>query len=70
MASLSRQRPSDSSRREISAYPLAAAVRSEYLEARIDPLSLPAQVTAKVKFRKDGPEYRFDFVFPDFSNEP
>ena len=55
---------------EISAFPLTGIVRSGYLEARIDPLSLPAQVTAKVKFRKDGSEYRFDFVFPDFSNEP
>lgn len=56
--------------REISAYPLTAVVRNEYLEARIDPSTFPVQVTAKVKFRKEGPEYRFDFVFPDFSNEP
>ena len=55
---------------EVSAYPLTAAVRSGYLEARIDPLSLPAQMTAKVKFRSGGSEYRFDFVFPDFSNQP
>jgi hypothetical protein len=55
---------------EISAYPLAGIAPSGYLEARIDPLSLPAQMTARVKFPKDGSEYRFDFVFPDCSNEP
>lgn len=55
---------------EISAYPLTAAVRSGYLEARIDPLSPPAQMTAKVRFRGNGSEYRFDFTFADFSNEP
>jgi hypothetical protein len=55
---------------EISAYPLTAAPQSGYLEARIDPLTFPAQVTAKVKFRKEGSEYRFDFAFADFTSEP
>lgn len=42
----------------------------QYLEARIDPPPFPAQVTAKVRFRKEGSEYRFDFTFADFSTEP
>lgn len=56
--------------REINAYPLTAALHREYLEARIDPPPFPAQVTAKVRFRKEGSEYRFDFTFADFSTEP
>jgi hypothetical protein len=54
---------------EITAYPLTAAPRLGYLEARIDQ-GLPARVTAKVKFSKDGPEHRFDFSFADVTQEP
>lgn len=55
---------------EISAYPLTAALPGTYLEARIDPPTFPAQMTAKVRFRSEGSEYRFDFTFPGFSTEP
>jgi hypothetical protein len=44
--------------------------RGPYLEAKVDPTSLPAQMTAKVQFKKDAPEYRFDFTFPELSKEP
>jgi hypothetical protein len=44
--------------------------RGPYLEAKIDQTSLPAQMTAKVQFKKDAPEYRFDFTFPELSKEP
>lgn len=44
--------------------------RDGALEARVDPLTLPAQLAAKVKFRRDGPEYRFDFSFAELTREP
>ena len=44
--------------------------RGPYLEAKIDETALPAQMTAKVQFKKDAPEYRFDFTFPELSKEP
>jgi hypothetical protein len=44
--------------------------RGSYLEAKVDETSLPAQMTAKVQFKKDAPEYRFDFTFPELSKEP
>ncbi len=55
---------------ELSAFPLKAARNRPYLEARIDPSTLPAEMTAKVKFGGDQPEYRFDFTFASFSKEP
>lgn len=55
---------------EITAYPLVRVPGGAYLEARIESLPLPARVTAKVRFRSDGPEHRFDFSFDEFSREP
>ncbi len=55
---------------ELSAFPLKAPRNRPYLEARIDPSTLPAEMTAKVRFGDDQPEYRFDFTFPAFSKEP
>jgi hypothetical protein len=55
---------------EVSAFALKAPRNRPYLEARIDPSTLPAEMTAKVKFGDDQPEYRFDFTFPAFSKEP
>jgi hypothetical protein len=55
---------------ELSAFRLKAARNRPYLEARIDPSTLPAEMTAKVRFGNDRPEYRFDFTFPAFSKEP
>jgi len=54
--------------KELSTFTLAP--RSGYLEARIDTAALPAQMTAKVQFRSDAPEYRFDFTFPAFTKTP
>jgi hypothetical protein len=50
--------------REIAAFPLVKSAGSGYLEARIESSSLPAEMTAKVQFKSDAPEYRFDFTFP------
>ena len=39
-------------------------VRSgQYLQARVGKLPLPAAMYAKVKFKADGPDNRFDFTF-------
>jgi hypothetical protein len=55
---------------ELSAFALKSARNRPYLEARIDPSTLPAEMSAKVRFGGDQPEYRFDFTFPSFSKEP
>ena len=55
--------------KEIAAFPLVRAGRG-YLEARVDTAELPAQLTAKVKFKSDAPEYRFDFTFTELSRKP
>jgi Heavy metal binding domain len=56
--------------KELAVFRLARARGGAYLEARIDPTTLPAQMTAKVQFKSDAPEYRFDFTFPAFSKDP
>jgi len=48
---------------ELKAFPLRPSRDGTYLEARIDATALPAEMTAKVRFAKDAPEYRFDFTF-------
>jgi hypothetical protein len=46
-------------------------VRSgQSLQARIGKLPLPASLYAKVKFKADGPDNRFDFTFDSYSKEP
>ena len=40
------------------------------LQAPIGKHAFPAQMFAKVKFKPDGPESRFDFGFEDYSKEP
>ena len=42
----------------------------QYLQARIGKLPLPAAMYAKVKFKADGPDSRFDFTFDSYSKEP
>ena len=41
-----------------------------YLEAKVDRRALPAPMAAKIKFKADGPEERFDFTFTELSKEP
>jgi hypothetical protein len=55
---------------EIAAFSLRAQRNRSYLEARIDRTTLPVEMTAKVKFGADQPEYRFDFTFAALSKEP
>jgi hypothetical protein len=41
-----------------------------YYEARLSGAGVPATIAARVRFEPTDKEYRFDFVFPDFSTEP
>jgi hypothetical protein len=56
--------------KEVTAFPLKPAAQRPYLVANITPRTLPAEMTAKVRFGRDQPEYRFDFTFASFSKEP
>ena len=42
----------------------------DYLEAKVPGLREQATIAAKVRFEKDDKEYRFDFIFVDYSREP
>jgi hypothetical protein len=55
---------------EHAAFPLKAIRNRSYLEARVDAAALPAEMTAKVRFESDQPEYRFDFTFGALTKEP
>jgi hypothetical protein len=51
--------------------PLRLAANGEYLETIVRPVSLPAEMTARVVFkRRKSPAYRFDFLFDRFSSDP
>jgi hypothetical protein len=52
------------------AVPLVVSPARGWAEARIDGAALPAQMTAKLKFKQDAPEYRFDFTFPSVTKDP
>jgi len=56
--------------KEIASFPLVLTRDGRYLTARVDSKALPAQLSAKLTFKDDGPEYRFDFTFPAFSKDP
>ncbi len=62
--------PATNTTREIVAFPLELSPGNQYLEANTESLGPPAEMTAKVRLTADGPEYRFDFVFPAFSKDP
>jgi hypothetical protein len=55
---------------ELSAFPLRVGGNGAYLEARIDAVRLPAEMTAKVRIKPDAPEYRFDFTFQGVTKDP
>jgi hypothetical protein len=62
--------PATRKTKEIAAVALKPVPGRPYLEARIDPARLPAEMTAKVRFGADQAEYRFDFTFTALSKEP
>lgn len=49
-------------------YPLKLAPNG-LLEAKLNRLEPPAEITAFVKLKRDGPEHRFDFIFQEFSQD-
>ena len=55
--------------RELASTPLVLATSGAFFEARIEPLALPAQMTAKMSFGADQKESRFDFAFPSYSRD-
>jgi hypothetical protein len=55
---------------DVVAFPLKAVRNRPYLEARVDRSALPAEMTAKVRFGSDQPEYRFDFTFEKLTRDP
>jgi hypothetical protein len=54
--------------KELASAPLVRNGR--FMEARIGKLPLPAQMTAKVSFKKGAAENVFDFAFEGYSKEP
>jgi hypothetical protein len=61
--------PKTNTWRELASAPLVLARNGAFFEARIDQLSLPAQMTAKISFGSDDKESRFDFAFPMYSKD-
>jgi hypothetical protein len=56
--------------KEITAFPLVPVAGGNYYEAKIGKVALPADMTARVTFKKDGQEYPFDFTFAALTKEP
>jgi hypothetical protein len=61
--------PATKTTTELKAFALKASRDGTYLEARLDPATLPMEVTAKLKLAKDAPEYRFDFTFREITRD-
>jgi len=55
---------------EHSAFTLRVSRNRAYLEARVDTTTLPAEMTAKVRFDGESDEHRFDFTFDALTKEP
>jgi heavy metal-binding protein len=61
--------PKTGTTRELASAPLVLARNGAFFEARIEPLALPAKMTAKIAFRSGDKESRFDFAFPSYSRD-
>ena len=61
--------PKTGTTRELASAPLVLARSGAFLEARIEPLPVPAKLTAKITFSPDNKESRFDFAFPAYSRD-
>jgi len=61
--------PATKTTRELSAVPLVLAPNGAFLQARIEPLALPATMTAKIAFGPEDKESRFDFNFSAYSKD-
>jgi hypothetical protein len=61
--------PKTGTTRELASTPLTLARNGAFFEARIEPLALPAKMTAKISFTSEDKESRFDFAFPVYSRD-
>jgi hypothetical protein len=61
--------PKTGTTRELASTPLMLARNGAFFEARIEPLALPAKMTAKISFTSEDKESRFDFAFPAYSRD-
>src|SRR5688572_10250788 len=61
--------PKTGTTRELASIPLVLARNGAFFEARLDPLPMPAKVTAKIAFTSDDKESRFDFAFANYSRD-
>ena len=61
--------PKTGTTRELASAPLVLARNGAFFEARIESVNLPAKLTAKISFRSDDKESRFDFTFPAYSKD-
>jgi hypothetical protein len=61
--------PNTGTTRELASAPLVLARSGAYFDARIDALSPPVKLIAKVAFRPNEKESRFDFSFPSYSQD-
>jgi len=61
--------PKTGATRELASTPLVLSRNGAFLEARIEPLPLPAKMTAKISFTPDNKESRFDFAFQAYSRD-
>ena len=61
--------PKTGTTRELASTPLVLARNGAFFEARIEPLALPAKMTAKISFTSEDRESRFDFAFPAYSRD-
>jgi hypothetical protein len=61
--------PKTGTTRELASTPLILARNGAFFEARIEPLALPAKMTAKISFTSEDKESRFDFAFAVYSRD-
>lgn len=50
--------------------PLTIAAGGTYLQSTLPASKLPVELTAKLRFQPEAPEYRFDFAFSSYSSDP
>jgi Heavy metal binding domain len=61
--------PKTGTTRELASAPLVLSRNGAFFEARIESPAVPARLTAKISFRSDEKESRFDFTFPEYSKD-
>ena len=62
--------PDGAGKKSTVSIPFTRDAHGGYLEARVAALALPATIATKVRFEAADKEYRFDFMFAEYSKEP